>query len=156
MGTREINVQKIVKQYESEYEKAYVYFSIVSALSGLGLQRKELELLSFVGVHKEVSLELLKSDFCSKYDTTENVLANLKSKLLKKGLVISYGDGLKLIPEISLNFSLPILLNIVLDEDRTDNTGNSKEVGDQRRDSREGDKKPMESSESSSKGKGTD
>ena len=143
---REATVQKLAFNYADAYDRAFVYFSILSALNSLELQKKEIELLSFVSVRGGVSLDTARDEFCEKYKTTPNVLANLKSKLLKKELIYSVGDIIHITPEIKIDFKLPLILNLVLDEDRTDHKNDSGEAGSGAGDSREGGETPVEGS----------
>lgn len=86
-------LQKIHKEYSDIYDVYYRYFQLLLGLNDLEhIPKSELQLLSFIAVHDNISNTTTRRDFLKKYGTTTYTLNNNVSNLCKKGYLIKELD----------------------------------------------------------------
>lgn len=104
-------VQKIRCLPKDPYEKATRYFSILSAVNGLSLTERDIQLVSFMAVYKEKDL---RKEFCNRFETTMATTSNIVHKMRKRGLIVKDGTGIALNPNFPKDFTQEITLTIFL------------------------------------------
>ena len=117
-------VQQINKTPKNNFDLAYKYFSILSALNDLGLVKRDLQLLSYaVSLEKDISD--IKTDFIKEYDTSLATIGNVISKLYKLRVLVKDKRVVKINPSIGLDFNNDFMLVIKFihnkEEDNEDN-----------------------------------
>ncbi len=122
-------VQKLAKSYTDKYGLAQQYYSLLSALNGLKLTEREIQLVAYTAIKGTITYANARAEFCNKYNTTTATINNIVSKLKKVGIFIKEDGKVKVNPVIVLDFNKHINLFIQLqhEEDRqvSDNTEES-------------------------------
>lgn len=108
---------KIVKNYESEEEVAYKFYSLLLELNDLRVSVKDRKVLAHTCVHENISSTKSKEKCMEKLGISSSSLYNSVSSLQKKKLLIKREDD-KIVVNPSLNIKfdegLKIDLNIVV------------------------------------------
>ena len=107
-------VQKLKKESGDKYHSAERYYEILSSLNSLDLTRREIQLVAFAAIHGNISYAHIKSEFCSKYETSIQTIYNIVSKLTKLKVLVKDRGKIKVNPLIVLNFEDTIKLEITL------------------------------------------
>lgn len=107
-------VQKIKKGYTEQMDVAIAYYSTISALNGLSLTQRELQLLAFTAIRGSITNPAAREDFCQMYGTSQATINNIISKLRKLKLFIKEQNKIKVNAAIALDFTSPVLLQITL------------------------------------------
>lgn len=110
----EIVAQKLQKSYESPLKKALAYYALISALYGLKLQKKEIELLAFTSLRGTITPLPAREEFVKQFGSSMATIQNMKSKLFKMGLLVKDGEMYRVTPSIALQFDKEIILKINL------------------------------------------
>lgn len=105
-------VQKIRVPVEDIYSKAEKYYEVLSAINGIGLTTREIQLVAFTAISGNLSYANFRKDFCKKYKTTPPTINNIISKLRKIGILIKENGKIKVNPLIVVNFERQLVLQI--------------------------------------------
>ena len=112
-------LQKISKETK-EFDRAYYYYSVLFAINGLNVTKKELQLVAFTAIRGHISFDVAKQKFCSEFDTTVQTVNNMISKLKKKKIMVKQDGWTKVNPIIALDFKKDIVLQIsFIDESKS-------------------------------------
>lgn len=114
---RPTTYQKMRKKALIPLEMAFKYYSILSAVNGLGLTPRELQLVAFTAIKGNISYAPYKKEFCDLYKSSLPTIANMVGKLRKIKVLIKDKDKTKVNPSIQLDFSNDIVLQIKLEGD---------------------------------------
>jgi len=107
-------IQRLKKQDKEPLDKAYRYYSILSAINGLDLTSRQLQLIAFIAVKGTISYDSNKKEFCSLYNSSPATINNIVFELKKKKILIKDSAKIKVNPQILLNFNEDIILQISL------------------------------------------
>lgn len=107
-------VQKIQKKVDSDIEKAIRFYSVIFALNEIKLPYKQLCLLAFTASRGSITSPAARSEFIKMFDSSLASLENMKQELVKSGLLVKIDRKYRVNPQISLDFSKDILLQINL------------------------------------------
>jgi len=119
-------VQQINKTPKNNFDLAYKYFSILSALNDLGLVKRDLQLLSYaVSLEKDISD--IKTDFIKEYDTSLATIGNVISKLYKLRVLVKDKRVVKINPAIGLDFNNDFMLVIKFIHNKEEDNNNNNE-----------------------------
>jgi DNA-binding MarR family transcriptional regulator len=110
----ETTVQKLGKTIESDIIIAEKYYAFLSVLNNLELAPREIQLLAFTAVKGNITYGNVRIEFCEKYKTTIATIGNMVCKLRKMKLLVKEKGMTKVNPQIVLNFSNNIVLQIKL------------------------------------------
>jgi hypothetical protein len=110
--TKKIIVQKLKKAETDVYQAAQRYYCILSAVNGLNLTERELQLVSFTAVKGNISYANIREEFCEKYKSSPPTINNIISKLKKIGVLVKDGSKIKVNPVITLNFENDVVLEV--------------------------------------------
>lgn len=113
-------VQKIQKKVDSDIEKAIKFYSVIFALNNIKLPQKQLYLLAFTAARGSITSPAARGEFIKIFGSSLASLENMKQELVKSGLLVKIDKKYKVNPQIALDFSRDILLQINL-------TGSGKE-----------------------------
>lgn len=109
-------LQKIHKTYSDVYEMYLRYYQVFFSLNDIHVPKSELQLLSFVAVHDNISNTTTRRDFLNRYNTTQYTLNNNVSNLCKKGYLFKDKDKkVRVHPSIKIPSDNIIGLQITLD-----------------------------------------
>ena len=114
METPTIIFQRLRHSVEDEYELAEKYYSLLSVVNDLGLTKREVQLVSFMAINKDISYSKLKNEFCKKYSSTVATFNNMVCKLSRMGVLVRDKKRARVEPSITLNFEKPLKLEINL------------------------------------------
>lgn len=106
--------QIIKKEAQTEMDKAYKYYAIISIINSLSFSERELQLLAFVAIKKHISYKEYKKEFCSQYNSSLPTVYNMISKLTRMGVLVRENGKVKINSKILLPFQEDIILNITL------------------------------------------
>ena len=67
--TKKTIVQKLKKPVEDQFATAEKYYSLLSALNGLKLTQREIQLVAFTAIRGNISYANIRQEFCEKYDS---------------------------------------------------------------------------------------
>lgn len=102
----EANFQRVVKSYESEFEIAKKYYTIIFSVNDIHLTRMEMNLVAFAATHGTLSTPPIKQQFCKEFDVPTASVYNMIGKLKKLEIFIKDRDGkLRINPIILPNFA---------------------------------------------------
>ena len=107
-------MQKMKSSSQDSFVLAERYYSILSAINGLKLTQREIQLVAFTAVKGSISFANVRDEFCKKYDTTSPTINNMISKLKKMAILTKAGGKIKVNPIIQLNFAQDVTLQIRL------------------------------------------
>lgn len=107
-------LQKMKKQEETQYSLAERYYTILSAVNGLNLTTREIQLVAFTAIKGNISYANIRQEFCESYKTTGPTINNIISKLKKIGVLVKDGTKVKVNPVIILDFAKDVVLEIKL------------------------------------------
>lgn len=110
----EVLVQKLAKHYDKKLDTAIAYYSLLSTLQELNLQRREIELLAFTAVRGTITPPAARREFTERFGSSLATIENVKGKLIRKDLLRKTGDMYRVNPAIALDFSRPIVMQINL------------------------------------------
>lgn len=103
---------KITKLENEPLNRAYRYYSILSAIGDLGLTEREIQLLAYISIVKNISYSKNKEEFCNKYNSSFATINNMISKLKRKKLIIKDEKRIKINPELLTDFNQSLILRI--------------------------------------------
>jgi hypothetical protein len=109
-----IVVQKLKKPVDDNFVMAEKYYSILSAINGLKLTPREIQLVAFTAIKGNISYANIRQEFCDRYDSTSPTINNIISKLKKVNILVKDGSKVKVNPVIILPFDKNIVLQISL------------------------------------------
>jgi len=110
-------LQKIHKTYQDVYELYLRYYQALFILNDIHIPKSELQLLSFIAVHDNISNTTTRRDFLKRYDTTTYTLNNNVSNLCKKGYLVKEEDKkVRVNKSLRIGSHKEINLEIKLDE----------------------------------------
>jgi len=109
-----LTIQKLEKKATNRLELAQQYYSIISALNGLMLTEREIQLIAFSAVRGSISFATVREEFCTLYSSSFPTINNMVSKLKTKGILVKAGKQIVVNPRIALDFSKPLILQITL------------------------------------------
>lgn len=112
-----ITIQEIHKTSE-DLQKGIIYYQIVSAINNLSLTQREIELLAYTNKRGTISSITSKKGYISVFGSSLATVNNMICKLKKKKLLIKANRKITVNPQLSPNLSLPIVLKIVLKNDK--------------------------------------
>ena len=119
------NLQELKKEYKSQFDVAFKYYSIINILNDLKLKRKELQLLAFIAVRGSISYGGKKEEFIELYGSSNASIGNIISFLSKKELLEKKNGKNEIIAPLKmLDFSLPITLQLHINAERPINKEN--------------------------------
>lgn len=116
-------IQRLSRKEPSFLEVAQRYYSIISAVNGLSLTKRELQLLAFTALKGNMSYANIRREFCLTFNSSEPTINNMISKLKRSKLLVKEGSKIKVNPVISLDFSKDVLLGIKLTSDEQNGMG---------------------------------
>lgn len=106
-------VQKLNSPVKEPLQLAEKYYGIISAINGLGLTTREIQLVSFAAVRGNMSYTNIREDFCEMYETSSPTINNIISKLKKKNILVKDKGKIKVHPVIALDFKSDVKLEIL-------------------------------------------
>jgi len=104
--------KKLLKEKENPYDLALTYCTIILALEGEHLPKKELELLAFTIVRGKINPFTTKNDFAQMYKSTLFSINNMISRLTRKGYLIKEKNIISPNPSLKLDFTEGFFLNM--------------------------------------------
>jgi hypothetical protein len=109
---KNIVLQRIRKEEENVYSLAERYYMVLSAVNGLKLTEREIQLIAFTAIRGNISYASIREEFCKKHNTTNASINNIISKLKRTGIMVKDGTRVKVNPQIVMNFENDIVLEI--------------------------------------------
>jgi hypothetical protein len=109
---KNIVLQRIRKEEENVYSLAERYYMVLSAVNGLKLTEREIQLIAFTAVRGNISYASIREEFCKKHNTTNASINNIISKLKRTGILVKDGTRVKVNPQIVINFENDVVLEI--------------------------------------------
>lgn len=113
-NNKKVILQKLKKPFKNEFERAEMYYNIISVLNNLKLTEREIQLVAFTAIKGNISYANIREEFCTKYNTTSPTINNIISKLKKMKILIKDGTKVKVNPAIVLKFENNVTLEINL------------------------------------------
>lgn len=107
-------IQKLVSRCSDEVERAIRYYSILSILNNLGLTKKDVQLMAFIAVNGTISAGGAKEVFIEMFGGSKASIGNVVFKLCKKGFLIHDGKWVVLHPQLRMDFSQAVVLQILI------------------------------------------
>ena len=109
---KNIVLQRIRKEEENVYSLAERYYMVLSAVNGLKLTEREIQLIAFTAIKGNISYASIREEFCKKHSTTNASINNIISKLKRTGILVKDGTRVKVNPQIVMNFENDVVLEI--------------------------------------------
>lgn len=116
MEARKYIVQRIKREIETGFERAYTYYSLIATVNNIDVTKREIQLVAFTAMKGNISYSAHRTEFCEKFDTAKSTINNMISKLKKCGFLIKDSGGkVKVEPQILFDFEMKdIFLEIKL------------------------------------------
>lgn len=122
----QIVTQRLGKREQSEIGFAIRYFTIISAITGLRLTQKQIELLAFILLRGTITPLSARKEFISMFSSSKGTIENLKLSLVKKGMVIKVDGKYRLNPVFIIDSSRgAALLQIKIEYGKPENGENT-------------------------------
>jgi hypothetical protein len=112
-------VQRIINNSSSPMDVAIKYYSILSLINSLNLTQREIQLLAFIATRGSISSGEAKESFKKLYGSSKASIGNLVWMLTRKGILARRNKKAVLHPQLALNFSNTIVLNLTLNNGGT-------------------------------------
>ena len=116
----EVVAQKLMREVRTEIDKGIKYYSLLSALNGLNLSERQIQLLAFTAVRGTITPLAARKEFVSMFKSSLNSVENIKGVLVAKGLIVKIGGMHKVLPGIDLDFSKDLSLRIDIKEGKNE------------------------------------
>ena len=90
---KKLIVQKMKRPVGDSYAVAEKYYNILSAVNGLGLTEREVQLIAFAAIKGNISYANVRAEFCEKYKSSPPTINNiiwLKIHYIDVAAVIRY------------------------------------------------------------------
>ena len=110
-------VQKLKKEFNDEYKKAELYYSILSVVNNLKLTDREIQLVAYTSIKGNITYANVREEFCKTYNSTSPTINNIISKLKKLKIFIKEDGKVKVNPAIVVDFKKDVVLQIQLIND---------------------------------------
>lgn len=110
----ELVVQKLRKKVKGDLEMGIKYYSLLSALNNLELSERQIQLLSFTSLRGTITPLAARKEFVKMFNSSLNSVENIKGKLSKRGFIVKIGGMYKVNPDIDLDFSKDVVLQVKL------------------------------------------
>jgi len=107
---KKISLQKLEKKEKDVLSMAQRYYTILSAINGLHLTQREIQLIAFTAIKGNISYSTNREEFCTLYSSSSPTINNIISKLKKAGILIKNASKIKVNPRILLDFEGDIIL----------------------------------------------
>lgn len=112
METNKYILQKLKKSVNSEFERAEMYYGVLSLVNNLGLTEREIQLIAFTAIRGNITNANVRNEFCKKYNSSYNTIKNIVWKLKRYGIFTKQNNKIKINPVICLDFNKPLTLQI--------------------------------------------
>lgn len=83
-----VNFQRIEKKFETDFEVAKRYYTIILGLNDIHITKSEINLIAFSAVHGTISTPPIKEQFCKEFDVPTGSIYNMISKLRKLNILV--------------------------------------------------------------------
>lgn len=107
--------QTINKSFESKFEFAKIYYSIIFQLNKIKTTNNELNLICYSAVNGTFSTPPIREQFMKDFGIPKGSLYNMLSKLQQKKILVKVQNKIRINPQIQLDFDRPFYkLDIIL------------------------------------------
>lgn len=103
-------LQRFKKEEKDALYLAQRYYTILSAINGLHLTQREIQLVAFTAIKGNISYSTNREEFCALYSSSFPTINNIISKLKRVGVLVKDASKIKVNPRILLNFENDIVL----------------------------------------------
>lgn len=110
---RKAVLQKIAKQIDYSFSLAYIYLSVIFTVNDIHVTKRQKQLLAFIAT-RGISSVSARQDFCSEFKSSQATINNMIGELTEQGLITKENGKHRLIPQLSLDFTSDVVLNIKL------------------------------------------
>lgn len=104
------NTQTILKRKETAFERAFLYYSLLSTANKLGLSDRHIQLLSYLSTNP-----FDKKEFMEKYNISEPYVNNIVHKLKKINILVKdlrYPELVPVFKKIDFNEDFSLIIKI--------------------------------------------
>ena len=109
-----IQILPIQKHFESKFEVAKKYYSVLLLLNGIHVTPTELNMLSYIAVNGTISTPPVRDEFMKEFKVHKNHVYNMQAQLQKLNLLIKDKDNkVRVHPNIHPDFDNPELILMV-------------------------------------------
>lgn len=109
-------IQKLKYSVKDPLELAEQYYSMMNIFNKLELAQREVQLLAWTCVHKNIGIEKNKREFIEKYGSSSATVGNIISKLSKRKLLDKQSNKKIFINKaLDLDFTKSLVLQISLE-----------------------------------------
>lgn len=116
---KEVLVQTVVKNYEDKIKAGIAYYTFITAINGIKLSNRELQLLAFINYRGTISSTSARAEFCSIFSSSEATISNMISKLSGLKLLVKDKNKTKVHPSLRIDFTKDVVIrfNLKVKED---------------------------------------
>lgn len=107
-------IQRIKRVEENTLLKAQRYYTILSAIGGTNLTKREIQLIAFTAVKGNISYADYREEFNRIHNSSFATMNNIISKLKRLNILVKDNDKIKVNPSYLLNFEAPLIIQINL------------------------------------------
>lgn len=101
-----VNFQRIEKKFETEFEVAKRYYTIILGLNDIHVTKSEMNLIAFSAVNGTISTPPIKQQFCEHFSVPSGSIYNMICKLRKLNVLVKDRDNkIRVNPAIRPDFS---------------------------------------------------
>lgn len=111
---RKITHQTLGGKVESNFDMAFKYYSLISALLGLNLTKRKLQLVAFTAVKGNISYPDFKEEFIKTFDSSGATINNIVSELQELKVFVKVDSKVKVNPSLAMDFNNDVSLKITL------------------------------------------
>lgn len=106
--------QGFKKQTDTPFQRAELYYTVLSVINGFNLTTREIQLVAFTAVKGNMTNGNVRNEFCELYGTSVSTINNIISKLKNFGIFVKEDSKTRVNKDIVLDFSNDIQLIISL------------------------------------------
>jgi len=108
-----MDIQRLSKSVNNQYDSAHKYYQILGVLNDLQLADGEIHLIAFGAIKGNITDSSIRKEFCEKYNTTIATINNMVYRLKKKNIIHKKGNMLFINPALTkVKFNEPVNLLI--------------------------------------------
>ena len=111
---REILVKTIRKEFPDKISAGIAWFTFITAINGIKLTKRELELMAFINLRGTISSVSAKDEFCKLFDSSTATVSNMVSRLSSLNLLVKENGKTRVNKNLKVDFDKEFVMRLFL------------------------------------------
>jgi len=118
MEDKEILVKTIKKSFTSQIEAGITWFRFISAINGIKLAPRELDLLAYTNYRGTISSSSAKDEFVMLFDSSLGTVTNITARLLRIKVLVKEKSKIVVHPALKVDFNKELCIRFHMNVDK--------------------------------------